>query len=558
MPAPTSRSARLVLGATLALFALPPALDLLVGGARRAFGWFAADAFYYLTVARNVSERGRVSYDGTHGTNGFHPLWQYTLAAFYTVVEHLGARETTILVLVLLGNVALIAAALVLFARVLRRDDGTLTSAFVILPVGAYAVWLLPIWLVQGDRIARDAFQEGALPLYGTLWSYVNGMESAVVLLAFALLFCVYVARGALSRPSDGVAIGLCLAALTFARLDLVFVPLALLAGHGVAWLLRRGRPLWPFVALVAAFAVPLAAYMAFNKLVYGGAMPVSGSLKSSFPHLDAANWARLKLALTTPLSSPVGRTYREAQIVIPALFALAYVPVVAGVRGWRAGVGRREQLLVATGAGVVALALYDQLFVTLYFQGHWYFPLSTTYCALVVISAIDRLRPRVPAAARLAWLAVAIAASLAIFFAVVRRPGYHTRYAQFYFEQAPRMRAFYGETPPCFLEVDDGIFAFSTRFPSLSGFGLNLDPEGVRALKHDRLLPFAVARGCGRVTSVVYISPENARPGSPPSLAAHVISGVVHRDDATRFDFAVEYRDGDVLVVKVDPKRTN
>jgi len=542
------RRGRLVLGITLALFALPVALDLAVSGPRRSFGYHAADSFYYLTVARNISEHARVSYDGTHATNGFHPLWQLSLGAFYAVVEHLGASEPTILALVLLLNVALIAVALALMARVFARPDGSLTAAFALFPIGAYGALLAPLWLWLGQRIAQEAVQEGALPLYGTLWSYVNGMESACVLLAFSALFHTYVARGALERVTDGVAIGLLLATLTFARLDHVFLPLVLLGAHGVGWVMGawrgRRRPLAPLLAMVGGFAVPLAAYLANNRIYFGAAMPVSGSLKSTFPLIDASNWVRLRLSIASPVASPVGRTYREAQLVIPVLFALFYLPFVVGLERagriikpvWQAEVGRREQLLLATGAAVTALALYNQLFVALYHQGHWYVPLSTTFCSLVVISVVDRVRT--PAWLGAAWLVTVSAASIGCFVHLVRHPGYHSRYADFYFDQAPRLRAFYGAQQPCFFEADDGIFAYATRYPSLSGTGLNLDAEGAQALKQGRLIPLAVERGCGRITSVVY-----------------PLSGVLHRDDATRYHFSVEYRDGDIVVFKVDPK---
>lgn len=42
------------------------------------FNYFAADAFYYLSVAKN-SERLWNSADGVTHTNGFHPLWQNLL-----------------------------------------------------------------------------------------------------------------------------------------------------------------------------------------------------------------------------------------------------------------------------------------------------------------------------------------------------------------------------------------------------------------------------------------------------------------------------------------------
>ena len=88
--------------------------------------------------------------------------------------------------LVILG-VLCIALALVLLALSYRRRDGSLNLLFTLLPVGAYALIVCPKWLQYSPRAlhAQNPF-EGSEPVFGTLWSAVNGMETPLVLLGFA------------------------------------------------------------------------------------------------------------------------------------------------------------------------------------------------------------------------------------------------------------------------------------------------------------------------------------------------------------------------------------
>ena len=65
---------------SVALTVFPALLDLWTGGARRAIGYLAADAFYYLTVARNWLDYGTTTFDQVTITNGYQPLWQFALA----------------------------------------------------------------------------------------------------------------------------------------------------------------------------------------------------------------------------------------------------------------------------------------------------------------------------------------------------------------------------------------------------------------------------------------------------------------------------------------------
>jgi hypothetical protein len=92
------------------------------------FGYVAADAFYYLVVARNVARHGSFSFDGRHPTNGFHPLWQLLTSALDFATEHLGLEQFTLYVAIF-ASLALIAGGIALLATALARTSTTSTPS---------------------------------------------------------------------------------------------------------------------------------------------------------------------------------------------------------------------------------------------------------------------------------------------------------------------------------------------------------------------------------------------------------------------------------------------
>src|SRR4029078_3120156 len=72
-----------------------------------------------------------------------------------------------------------------------------------------------------------------------------------------------------------------------------------------------------------------------------------------------------------------------------------------------------------------------------------------------------------------------AVKATIGTLIALVSMTGYYRELLlgdnvgtvpRFFFEEAPKVRAFYGKTPPHLFELDDGIITFITGFPAMSG----------------------------------------------------------------------------------------
>lgn len=515
---------RLILAITALLFAVPVLVDLAIGGARHVFDYLASDSYYYFVIARNIAWHGRVSFDGALPTNGFHPLWQAVCALVFLAGGGLAA-----VVALLVLSVALVVLGLVALGRGLSTVRA-LGWPFASLPVGAYALLVLPMWL------AEPGAEE---PVYGTLHSYVNGMESALLLCAYGLCASWFLRGRALDGRRGAIAMGLLLAALVLARLDALVLAIALLFALVPE---LRGRVAW--VAL--AFALPIAIYLLASRIHAGAALPISGTIKSSFPSLNHANLDRLAASLRHPAQASLYRLYRLAQLVLPALAAIAQL-----LRRRR---DRLDRFMSASAAGVLAISIYDLGFVELAEQGPWYHPLGTLFCSLWIVLRLARVEAgRSETALGLGAISVL---SIVFFVAHGRGLACNRAFARFYLDEAPRLRAFYGEARPRFLEVDDGIFGFATGYDTMSGKGLALDREAARALQRGELVPLAMERGFDRVTSVLYMSLRGLDPSASSARACRLISGITPRELCEELDYAIEYAHGDFGVVRVQPLR--
>ena len=489
------QSGHVVIASAVALLVVPIVADVIASGPPRLFGYVASDTFYYLVVARHIGE-GVVAFDGLHPSNGFHPLWQALVSIPY-LLGILGRPAVADLAFTLVLSLLCLSAAILVLGLALRRDDGSLNPLFAALPVGAYALIVSPAWLTLSPQALRNQNpQEGSEPLQGTLWSYINGMETPLVLLAFALLFWAW--RADVPRRRPGV-FGSLLALLTLARLDQLFVAAAiyaLITGRERWWKTAKSRR--AMLTLSGAFALPLVAYLATNAVFFGSIVPVSGQLKSTFPWPTIQNARAAAHVVGSFFGAPrppIFDFWRVLQLAVPGMAALLATYLLR----------RDRAFLLATSLGVLMLVSYNFLFVPIYDQGHWYMPLGTLLVSLIVLDASDAwladLRPTRVAAS----VCVAMLIGGAFFLRLHRQADYHARFSQFFFDEAPLVRARFADHRPKLFEVDDGIVSWATAFDAMSGTGLGLDAEGARALKRGDLFATAADRGFNHLTSVVY-----------------------------------------------------
>ena len=228
---------------------------------------FRDDAFYYFQIAYHMAEGRFSTFDGgLTRTNGYHPLWLFLVTPFYWVFDKTEALFAikAFEIMLLAGGVALVAVA----ARVAR------------LP------WILLF---------------AALPALYAQRGMLFGMEAAAGLFTLGLLFLATCLFG---RDSDRWRwpLAAVVFALPWVRLEYAAIAVAVTAAlcfiewtgrppgapgttaggspssHGLARL--RFLRLRAAVPLAGAFASILV-YFAYNGVVFGGVVPVSGAVKA-------------------------------------------------------------------------------------------------------------------------------------------------------------------------------------------------------------------------------------------------------------------------------------
>ncbi len=536
----------------MALFVVPVAIDLGRGGARRAFSYVAADTFYYLTVSRNLASRGMATFDQVRPTNGFHPLWQACLAAMDALFRGLGADDAFMLAVSVWLSLAFCALSLWLLMRALRAAWGASHPLLPLLPLGVYGFFVAPLWWSLSAQTWHEQNRaEGPLPLYGTLWSFVNGMESSLLLAAFAAMTWFYVARRPLDRTRDAVVLGGLLGAVALSRLDHAAISVAVGAVIAVDAWQAHSRAAYARAALVVfVFALCLAAFVTWSYATCGTPLPTSGTLKSTFPHVHRENFDRLRDAWHGLFAGRrnLNVEWRLAQLCVPAVAALLSVPLLVRMRLTGRGIAlsmarphdRLDPILLATAVSTLVMVGYVWLFVRGGHQGHWYFPVSVMFVSLIALRVPGPgWAKRLVSSPHRRGVVTALLAMLAlVHFLRFQAPSdYHARYAHFFFDEAPAVRAYFLAAPPKLLSIDDGIVAFATGFPTMNALGLTLDPEGVRAKLDGTLLQLAVARGYDAITSLVYAPLGGLSPRATTTRIARYLGA------APDYRFEVIYR---------------
>ena len=225
------------------------------------------DAFYYFQIAKNLAAGEFSTFDGGITlTNGYHPVWLLLITPFYWVLDLESALFgiKALEIILVAGAVALMAVA----ARLFR----------------------LP-WIVLF----------AVLPALYTHRSLYLGMEAAAGLFSLGLLF---LALSLFARTQSRWALLLAAVAFVLPWVRLEYMAISLTATGGIAlfeWL-RQPRPPQPqaqdvsiralarvshpiFVPLLGAIFGGIT-YFLYNKLVFGGLVPVSGATKRMWSQL--------------------------------------------------------------------------------------------------------------------------------------------------------------------------------------------------------------------------------------------------------------------------------
>ena len=552
--------------------AYPPVMSMLQEGLLGAFRYFAADSFYYLSVADRSVGSSFFTFDGTHPTNGFHPLWQIYLErsfAWFDLSADEQIRYTAI------SSILLVATGTALFALALLRLTRRPALALLGAAPGVYYL-IMPVF---------DPHQ-------GSQWSFANGMETPLSIFLFGLLAYMIFVRDLLGgrlgiRPliwGSGL-----LTLITLARLDdiFIFVPyLLFVAATGAD---RRDA----VRRVAAASTIPallIGSYLLYNLSSVGALLPSSGSAKAQPLWALARNlYALLTTAL--PFADPLGRNHsawaseawRTSQMLVPALVAAWWL--LAHRMSLRSENPRIQQnTLIGLLAGyAIVKSAYNFTMVSLWSQGHWYYPLCImTFNLMIVVwcgrllderaeRSVDSSEPtplaalssrfpainRVPVATFAALVLVLVSANA---FVDMKSQGRHqSRNFEFWIERGSTALQIEEACPGCgLLAFDDGIVAYSfAETPTINGLGLVLDHDADTARLNGQLLDVAWERGHRLLVSVNYQMPRDAY-ANRENLRTHLASNDHLRDvnlDDWEFEVAFQSANTGVSFVRFEPR---
>jgi hypothetical protein len=343
----------------LALY--PPIFLFRMKGISSCFSFFAGDAFYYFTIAKHTSWTPLFSFDSLTPTNGFHPLWQFYLKGCFSTINSLKNNQTQQLLLAYwTGAICIGIAAVLLSISVFKLTRKASLALISVVP------GLLYFPLALADQ------------KFGSLWSYINGMESAFSLLLFACLITfimrsrVYVSNSLKTYTFTSLLVSL----LILARLDDVFLIPALCVP--LLWIKVSFRRKLTIAGILAGVpTLVLVGYCAFNFFYAGTPLPVSGQVKGEVAWgLNMSTLTAVIFPMTT-LSNPM--TWRALYNFIPAAISIIFIFTV-GRRLYfiRRPPGNTVSLFSALSFYVLYKAIYNFVYVRFGHQGHWYYPIST------------------------------------------------------------------------------------------------------------------------------------------------------------------------------------
>ncbi|HWD90897.1 MAG TPA: hypothetical protein VG938_00980 [Verrucomicrobiae bacterium] len=286
----------------------------------------ADDSFYYFRTAQHIVAGDGSTFDGINFSNGYHPLWMTILLPIFWFA-HGNSDLALRLVYALLSLI--LAGSMILYWSFLKKKCGAF-AATAILPFFA-----APIVLNQ----------------------FTNGLESGLLILVLGILLCA-VDHWDLLPPQNGparkAALGFLLALLFLCRLDTAFILIGVAVATCLFYKVRFWRPagianaLKSYWLVLVVFVVLVSPYLMWNHKHTGHLVPISGALKSSFPHVEGSILRAIR-----PQWAPY-----SVIIIAFTLFALVSIFLPAGFlrKQLQPGVKADSGIVMLLGIGIGAL----------------------------------------------------------------------------------------------------------------------------------------------------------------------------------------------------------
>lgn len=346
----------------------------------------ADDAFYYLTIARNVARGYGASFDGSTLTNGFHPIYLLVLAFLFKL---LGAGSGE---LVLHLGLSLLAAATLLTGWLIRAIARRTLDA-------QAGVLALMLWLGNPQ----------------VLLASMQGVEAPLATAALALALWLSVRARSAGAPSvrDMAVIGATLGFACLCRTDSVIFGAVLAPALAISIARSTGiRPaLVRGAALAGSAAMVIAPWLAWNLVRFGrisqdSARAISGLRHARFAEMNPSGaWpAAIAQRIVRRFADFGGQLgFGAAGGVVMVVLLLA--PFALAWHARRTSAGSEATAVTGSRFPAILLALAAALTLTFYggvfwFAQRWYYvgPLfATTLLATFLVSRLGGLTRRRP-----------------------------------------------------------------------------------------------------------------------------------------------------------------
>jgi hypothetical protein len=424
-------------------------------------GGFDDDFFYYAQIARALARGHGSTFDGTHMTNGYHPLWLLCLAGFWVI------------------------------------GDGRFFFLLVTAATGASLVAIYMLSVRLQERLGVSQQGRAVIASAVVFWSVLlmrGGMEIVLAIPLLLLLLWMWLDER-LRGTSGYLWLGLVAALCVLARLDSVLLVGTLVALSLTIESMSMDDRLHRGVAFGLGLT-PVWIYLAINLHFFGTWMPVSAQAKELLLH-RGMHWQPLA-GLFKPFSGI------RLMIVLPGIVgAFALLALVLG----------RGPLTVRTRTVLLALALFPVIHIALlcwlsdWTIWYWYFyPL-----VLAALGGAAAWAGRYPPAPRV-W--TGLAAALVV-LCTVHVLSYHLRHPPKTSSMllAARDIRDFGEQHPGVYAMGDrsGTAGFLLPAPMIQLEGLTMDRQYL-----DRLRAQPPLKDLLREYRVDYYISTNAIPDGP------------------------------------------
>jgi hypothetical protein len=354
-------------------------------------------------------------------------------------------------------------------------------------------------------------------------------------------------------------------------RLDDVFFLLAFFSYSVWQAPQRRVRAALPYLAPF----LMIATYLLYNRIAVGTYLPVSGATKTSLallPNLICSIYAILPISWDTqPFSqAPLFNFSNWAELMM-RLFQMWFPILLCGgyliVAAMRRSLHKRP-VLTCLCAGTLLKGLYDLFFVIIWFQGHWYYPISIFTCNVLLAVLLDRMLhlrlPDLPRSSHPVLHRAGVLSLIALFiwfcffgFISHKTAEQFGREAFRIYDRGPQIaNDIRSAGATSYLELQDGIVSYATGMPGTSALGLAIDMEAVKARKEGRYLDLMDRRGIHDiVASGYYVTTMNRtlQSGNNP----YDLLGNIQPSEYSRYSIQFGPRDveNDVAIYRIVKK---